>query len=96
MEVNDNMLNKLATLAKLRFNDEERAAIKTDLQNMIGFIQKMDEVDTSGVEPLLHMSSMVNTWRVDEINGSCSREAALKNSGKHNDQFFMVPAMIKK
>ncbi len=90
------MLNKLATLAKLRFNDEEKAAIKTDLQNMIGFIQKMDEVDTNGVEPLLHMSSRDNNWREDTINGSCSREEALNNAGMHNDQFFMVPTMIKK
>ena len=90
------MVNKLATLAKLRFNEEEKAAIKTDLQSMIGFIQKMEEVDTTGVEPLLHMSSRENMWRDDIINGSCTRAEALKNSGKHNDQFFMVPAMIKK
>lgn len=90
------MLNKLARLANLRFNEDEKSAIKTDLQNMIAFIQKMEEVDTTGVEPLLHMSSTENTWRADVVKDSCSREDALKNSANHNDQFFMVPAMIKK
>lgn len=90
------MLNKLARLANLSFNEDEKSAIKTDLQNMIAFIQKMEEVDTGGVDPLLHMSSTENTWRSDVVKDSCSREDALKNSGNHNDQFFMVPAMIKK
>lgn len=90
------MVSKLASLAKLRFEKEEAEAIKADLQRMISFVQKMDEVNTSAVEPLQHMAAHHNTWRPDEVKGSCSKEAALKNAANHNDNFFMVPKVIKK
>ena len=90
------MLNKLASLAKLRFDATEQQAIKSDLERMISFVQKMDEVDTSNVEPLQHMAAQQNVWRKDVVGGSCDRKDALKNAGKHNDNFFMVPKVIKK
>lgn len=96
MEVNDSMVNKLATLARLRFNETEKEAIKNDLQKMIAFVQKMDELDTSDVEPLQHMSSRQNVWREDLVQGSCSNEQALQNASLHTNQFFMVPKVIKK
>ena len=96
MEVTDTMISKLASLAKLRFNDEEKAAIKSDLQKMISFVQKMDEVDTTGVEPLLHISQQQNRWREDVQQGSCTKEEALKNAPNHNQDFFLVPKVIQK
>ena len=90
------MINKLATLARLRFNDTERESIKSDLQKMIAFVQKMDEVNTDEVEPLQHMSSLTNVWREDVVQGTCNKEQALQNAAKHNNDFFMVPTMIKK
>jgi aspartyl-tRNA(Asn)/glutamyl-tRNA(Gln) amidotransferase subunit C len=96
MEVNDAMIDKLAHLARLKFNDEEKQEIKTDLQRMIAFVEKLDELDLEGVEPLLHMSSEVNVLRDDEVKGSISREEALKNAPSHDEQFFKVPKVIKK
>jgi aspartyl-tRNA(Asn)/glutamyl-tRNA(Gln) amidotransferase subunit C len=96
MEVNDDLINNLAQLAKLEFNDAERNEIKNDLQKMIAFIDKLNELDTTGVEPLLHMSENVNVLREDEVKGSISREEALKNAPLHDDQFFKVPKVIKK
>ena len=96
MEVNDAMLNKLAHLAKLRFNENEKESIKSDLQKMISFVQKMDEVDTDAVEPLLHIGNNANRLRVDTVHGSCSSEDALKNAGAHNKDFFLVPKVIQK
>jgi aspartyl-tRNA(Asn)/glutamyl-tRNA(Gln) amidotransferase subunit C len=96
MEVNDDLINNLAQLAKLEFNDAERDEIKNDLQKMIAFIDKLNELDTTGVEPLLHMSENVNVLREDEVKGSISREEALKNAPLHDDQFFKVPKVIKK
>lgn len=90
------MIDKLAALARLRFNAVEKESIKNDLQKMIKFVQKMDEVDTTGVEPLQHMSDGTNVWREDEIQGSCSQYDALKNSANHNDDFFLVPKIIQK
>lgn len=96
MEVNDAMVDKLANLARLSFNDAEKQEIKTDLQRMIAFVEKLNELDLDGVEPLLHMSGEVNVLREDEIKGSVSREQALKNAPQHDDQFFKVPKVIKK
>jgi aspartyl-tRNA(Asn)/glutamyl-tRNA(Gln) amidotransferase subunit C len=96
MEVNDAMVEKLAHLARLKFNEEEKQEIKSDLQRMIAFVEKLNELNLDGVEPLLHLSDEVNVLRNDEIKGSVSREEALKNAPSHDDQFIKVPKVIKK
>ena len=67
MEVNDAMIENLASLARLHFDDEEKKEIRTDLQRMIAFIDKLNELNTEGVEPVLHMSDGSNVFREDEI-----------------------------
>jgi aspartyl-tRNA(Asn)/glutamyl-tRNA(Gln) amidotransferase subunit C len=96
MEVNDVLIDKLAHLAKLKFDAAEKEEIKSDLQKMIAFVEKLNELDTTGVTPLLHMTNEVNVLREDEVKGSISREEALKNAPSHDDQFFKVPKVIKK
>ena len=96
MEVNDELVNNIAKLARLEFKDDEKEEIKLDLQKMIAFIEKLNELDTTGVEPLLHMSENVNVLREDEVKGSISREEALLNAPNHDEQFFKVPKVIKK
>jgi len=96
MEVNDHLINNLAQLSRLGFNDAEKVEIKDDLQKMIAFIDKLNELDTTGVEPLLHMSENINVLRDDEVKGSISSKEALKNAPLHDDQFFKVPKVIKK
>ena len=96
MEVNDAMIEKLAHLARLKFNDAEKEEIKYDLQRMISFVEKLNELDLEGVEPLVHMTDEINVLREDEVKGSISREEALKNAPLHDDQFFKVPKVIKK
>jgi aspartyl-tRNA(Asn)/glutamyl-tRNA(Gln) amidotransferase subunit C len=63
---------------------------------MIQFVEKLNELDTTGVSPLLHMSDNINALREDEIKGSISREEGLKNAAKKDSQFFKVPKVIKK
>jgi aspartyl-tRNA(Asn)/glutamyl-tRNA(Gln) amidotransferase subunit C len=96
MEVNDALVDKLANLARLNFEADEKAAIKDDLQKMIQFVEKLNELDTTGVEPLLHMSDNINILRADEVKGSISREAGLQNAATHDEQFFKVPKVIRK
>jgi aspartyl-tRNA(Asn)/glutamyl-tRNA(Gln) amidotransferase subunit C len=96
MEVNDALVDKLAHLARLQFNDAEKAAIRNDLQRMIGFVEKLNELNLEGVRPLLHMSEEVNVLREDIVSGSVPREEALKNAPLHDKQFFKVPKVIKK
>lgn len=96
MEVNDALVDKLAQLAKLKFKDAEKAEIKKDLEKMISFVEKLNELNLEEVEPQLHMSDEVNVLRDDEEKGSISREEALKNAPIHDEQFFKVPKVIKK
>jgi aspartyl-tRNA(Asn)/glutamyl-tRNA(Gln) amidotransferase subunit C len=95
MKVDDALVDKLAHLSRLEFNEEEKREIRQDLQKMIGFIDKLNELDTTGVEPLLHMSENVNILREDVVSGMISREDALKNAPVHDGAFFKVPKVIK-
>jgi aspartyl-tRNA(Asn)/glutamyl-tRNA(Gln) amidotransferase subunit C len=96
MQVTDATIENLAHLARLRFDDTEKESVKKDLQNMIAFVEQLKEIDTTGVEPLLHMSDTVNVLREDVLQGSVSREEALKNAPLKDNEFFKVPTVIKK
>ncbi len=96
MQVTDKTIEDLAHLARLRFNEDEKESVKKDLQNMIAFVEQLNEIDTRGVEPILHMSDTVNVLREDIVKGSVSREEALKNAPLKDDEFFKVPTVIKK
>ncbi len=80
----------------LEFNDNEKVQIKTDLEKMIGFIDKLKELDTAGVRPLLHMSSEVDVLRDDVPGPMLTQQEALQNAPLHNHQAFLVPKVIKK
>lgn len=96
MEVNDALVDKLAHLSRLHFDAAEKESIKQDLQKMIRFVEKLNELDTAGVEPLLHITDNVNVLRNDEVKNSISRESGLKNAPVHDEHFFKVPKVIKK
>ena len=96
MQVNDELIDKLARLSMLQFNEAEREEIKADLQKIIGFVDKLKELDTSGVEPLMHMSDNIDVLREDIPGNMLTREEALKNAPNHDDQYFKVPKVIKK
>ena len=96
MEVNDTLVEKLANLARLQFSEGEKEIIKHDLQRMIHFVDKLNELDTTGVEPLLHMSDNDNMLREDVVQGSVSREEAVKNAPATDGVFFKVPKVIRK
>ena len=96
MDINDAMIDKLANLARLKFDETEKVQIKSDLQNMIGMIEKMNELDTTDVAPLLHITNNVNVLREDFVEGSITNEEALQNAANKNAPFFIVPKVIKK
>ena len=95
MEVNDALIENLANLARLRFDDSEKEQIKKDLQRMISFVEKLNELNTDGIEPQLHMTDAMNVLREDELEGSISREEALKNAPETDGVYFKVPKVIK-
>jgi len=95
MEVNDALIDNLSNLARLEFNQEEKEEIKKDLQRMIQFVEKLNELDTRGVQPLLHMSHETNVLREDRPGGSVSREEALSNAPGTDGVYFKVPKVIR-
>lgn len=96
MQVDDALISKLSRLAMLDFDEAEREEIKADLQEMIGFVDKIKELDTTGIEPLLHISNEVNVLRDDVPGPMLTQHEALQNAPLHNDRFFLVPKVIKK
>ncbi len=95
MEITDEMVKNLADLSRLTFNSLEKEEIKKDLQRMISFVEKLNELDTGNVEPLLHMTDAVNIYREDIVQGSMPKEDALKNAPMADNNYFKVPKVIK-
>jgi aspartyl-tRNA(Asn)/glutamyl-tRNA(Gln) amidotransferase subunit C len=96
MEVNDALIENLAGLARLTFSEQEKAGIRGDLQRMISFVEKLKEVDTTGVEPLLHLTEAMNVYREDAVKGSMNKSDALANAPEADENYFKVPKVIKK
>ena len=96
MEINDALVDKLAMLSRLHFDENEKPVIKNELEKMIRFVDKLNELDTTGVEPLMHITGNINVLREDEVVQDCSREEALSNASLKNEQFFKVPKVISK
>jgi aspartyl-tRNA(Asn)/glutamyl-tRNA(Gln) amidotransferase subunit C len=94
MEVNDALIDNLSNLARLKFDVADKEEIKKDLQRMITFVEKLNELDTTGIEPLLHMSGGLNILREDVPQGSVSREKALQNAPSTDGIYFKVPKVI--
>ena len=96
MEVTPQLIDQLAHLSRLYFTDGEKVSVQQDLQKMVAFVEQLNEVDTTGVEPLLHMGGMVNVFREDEVIQTITREEALSNAPGASNEYFSVPTVIKK
>lgn len=96
MEITDELLDKMARLARLELKGEERAQIKADFQKMLNFVEKLQEVDTTGIEPLFHMTEEVNHLREDKPSLPLSKEEALKNAPESDGTYFLVPKFVDK
>lgn len=96
MKITDELLSKIASLSKLSFSEEEKEVYKQDFQKMLDFVDKLQEVDTEGVEPLIHMTKEVNRLRKDVPSGGLKTSQALSNSPKRDARFFRVPKVLKK
>jgi aspartyl-tRNA(Asn)/glutamyl-tRNA(Gln) amidotransferase subunit C len=96
MEITPEMIDRLARLARLEFSNDEKKELEADLESMIGFVKKLKEVNTAGVEPLLHITDAVNVLRNDDVKQSISKQQALLNAPLTNGDFFITPKVIKK
>ena len=95
MEVNDALVENLCKLACLEFDAAGKQEIKKDLQNMIGFVEKLNELDLRDVDPLLYMGEEVNVLRDDIPGNPLSRSEALGNAPYADNTYFKVPQVVK-
>lgn len=96
MKTDPNSIDQLAELARLSFDEEERSRIQKDLEGMIGLVDKLKELDMSGVEPLIHMTDEENDLRPDDPGSGMNREEALKNAPHKDSDYFRVPKVIER
>lgn len=96
MKIDNALVDRLAELSRLEFDDAAKTKIKDDLQKIFDMMDKLNELNVDGVEPLIYMSDEVNVLRADEVKGQVTRKEALLNAPQHDSDFFKVPKVIKK
>jgi aspartyl-tRNA(Asn)/glutamyl-tRNA(Gln) amidotransferase subunit C len=95
MKIDKQTLQKIAHLARLEFEEAGAEAMMADLSNILDWVEKLNEVDTEGVEPLTHMSVEVNILREDLPQEPLPRERGLKNAPDKDTDYFRVPKVLE-
>ena len=95
MKIDIATIDRLAELARLEFDNQTKEEMVKDMNNMLQFIDKISELDTAGVEPLIFLTEESNVFREDEISLEVSQAEALKNAPKKDMYYFRVPKVIK-
>jgi aspartyl-tRNA(Asn)/glutamyl-tRNA(Gln) amidotransferase subunit C len=85
----------VAHLARLQLTPEEEKKLGAQLGNILGYIEKLNELDVSGVEPTAHAVPMVNVTRPDEIRSSLPHNDALRNAPAQANGLFIVPKIVE-
>ena len=88
-------VDEIAHLARLEFNAEGKAEILNDMNRMLGFIDKLNELDTENVEPLIYMTYEKNVLRPDVPEVTITQKEALKNAPKKDSDYFKAPKVIE-
>ena len=94
MNVDSETVDKIDHLARLELSLGEKQEMIQDMNQILGFMAKLNEVDTTGVEPLVYMSDEVNVLRDDVVKQEITTEEGLKNAPKHDDKYFLVAKVI--
>ena len=94
MKVNNKLVEHLAHLSRLDFDDDSKEKMKFDFEKMLDFVAKLEEVDTDNVEPLSYMSSELNILREDKVELVLTQEQALKNAPVNDTDYIRIPKVI--
>ena len=95
MKISKQEVENVARLARLELSSDEVERMTKKLDSILGYVAKLDELDTTGVAVTTHTQNVNNAFRDDEVRPSLPREAALKNGPVHNKEAFVVPKIIK-
>ncbi len=94
MEIDKSTVEKIAHLARLELTDAEKETMQHDLSEILTFMEKLNEIDTSKVAPLIYMNETENIFRKDIAEQHYTREEILKNAPDKTDAFFKVPSVM--
>lgn len=92
--IDDETMENVCILAKLSLSDEAKEQAKQDMQKMLDYVEKLDELDTEGVEPLSHIFGDENVFREDVVTNGDNKDAMLANAPKAKDGQYQVPKTI--
>lgn len=92
--ISDETIEYVGILAKLELSGEEREQAKKDMGKMLDYIDKLNELDTTGVEPMSHVFSVQNVFRDDVVTNGDESEKTLKNAPGEKDNMFIVPKTV--
>lgn len=95
MSISKEEVQKVAFLARLKLTEQEADQFTGQLNDILRFAEKLNELDTDQVEPTSHVLPMANVMREDEVKPSVSREKALSNAPEEQDGMFRVPAVFE-
>lgn len=90
-KISDETIEYVGILAKLELSGEEREQAKEDMEKMLAYFDKLNELDTSGVEPMSHAFPVQNVFREDVVENGDDRENMLRNAPEKKDGAYMVP-----
>ena len=96
MKINEAMIEKISRLARLEFGRQEKEKIRRDLEQILTFVGKLNEIPTEDVDPLVYLSENRDVLRADKIIETISNDEALLNAPRKDGPFFKVPKVIKK
>lgn len=96
MKIDNELVDRLAELAKLEFDEQAKEGLKKDLQKILDLVEKLEEVDVTGIEPLIYMTDEKNVLRKDVVKDTVTKEEALSNAPQRDSDYFKVPKVIKK
>ncbi len=94
MKVNNKLVEHLAHLSRLDFDDDSKVKMKFDFEKILDFVAKLEEVDTDNVEPLSYMSSELNVLREDKVEQILSQGQALQNAPVNDTDYIRIPKVI--
>lgn len=92
--ISDETMDYVGILAKLELSEEEKARAKKDMEEMLDYIDKLNELDTTGVEPMSHVFPVQNVFREDVVVNGDGQEITLANAPERNADSFLVPKTI--
>jgi len=95
MKISREMVEYIAHLARIELSEGDKETFREQLEAILDYIDKLNELDTSEVEPMLHTLDLANVFRADEARESLRRDAALSNAPDRSPDSYKVPAVIE-